>query len=94
MSEPLVNIRLNISEAVAKEVISESEANELIEEMKRTYFPQRSYSLLLEIALELLDREKARRLKKFVEKDAKDLKKSDALMVIATIKTLIKSEEY
>jgi hypothetical protein len=94
MSEPLVNIRLNISEAVAKEVISESEANELIEEMKRTYFPQRSYSLLLEIALELLDREKARRLKEFVENDAKDLKKSDALMVIATIKTLIKSEEY
>jgi hypothetical protein len=75
-------------------VISESEANELIEEMKRTYFPQRSYSLLLEIALELLDREKARRLKEFVENDAKDLKKSDALMVIATIKTLIKSEEY
>jgi len=94
MSEPLVNIRLNVSEAAAEEVISEAEANELVEEMRRTYFPQRSYPLLLEIARAMLGRERARRLKKFVENDAKDLKKSDALMVIATIKTLIKSEEY
>jgi hypothetical protein len=94
MSEPLVNIRLTISKAAAKDVISEAEANELVGEMKAVYFPERSYSLLLGKARKVLGRNRARRLKEFVGKNAKDLKKSDALMVIATIKTLIKSEEY
>jgi hypothetical protein len=61
--------------------------------MKHTYFPGRSYDLLLRIARERFGRETGRRLKEFVEKEAKSLKKSDALMVIATIKTLIKNEE-
>ncbi|MDD1768541.1 MAG: TfuA-related McrA-glycine thioamidation protein [Methanomassiliicoccales archaeon] len=94
LSEPLVNIRFNISEAAANGAISAAEANELIEQMRRVYFPERSYPLLVEKAHSVLDREGSRRLKEFLRSNAKDLKKSDALMVIATIKTLIKSEEY
>jgi hypothetical protein len=94
LSEPLVNIRFNVSEAAANGVISAAEANELIEQMRRIYFPERSYLLLVEKAHSVLDREGSRRLKQFIVSNAKDLKKFDALMVIATIKTLIKSEEY
>jgi hypothetical protein len=93
MSEPLVNLRHNLSQAVARRVIPGTVAQELIDEMKHTYFPRRSYDLLLRITRERFGRETGRRLKEFVEKEAKNLKKSDALMIIATIKTLIENEE-
>jgi hypothetical protein len=90
MSEALVNIRFNVSRAVERNVISVTEADVLIDEIKRTYFPKRSYDLLLSIAHDRFGKDKSNGLRAFLGNQAKDLKKSDALMVIATIKTLIK----
>jgi hypothetical protein len=94
MSEALVNLRFNISRAVERNVISLAEADVLIDEIKRTYFPKRSYDLLLSIAQDKFGKDKSSGLRAFLGNQSKDLKKSDALMVIATIKTLIKSELY
>lgn len=93
MSEPLVNIRFNLSRAVANRVIPETIAEELIEMMREVYFPERSYSLLVEKSRSVLGPEGSNRLREFLGRSGEDLKKSDALMVIATIKTLIKSEK-
>ncbi|MDD1765537.1 MAG: TfuA-related McrA-glycine thioamidation protein [Methanomassiliicoccales archaeon] len=94
MSEALVNLRFNVSRAVDRNVISLAEADLMIDEIKRTYFPKRSYDLLLSIAQDKFGKDKSDGLRAFLGNQAKDLKKSDALMVIATIKTLIKSELY
>ncbi len=94
LSEPLVNIRFNLGRAVAGRVITEAAANELVDIMKKEYFPNRSYPLLIKKSRSVLGPEGAVRLKEFLERDSEDLKKSDALMVIATIKTLIDFEEY
>lgn len=90
MSEALVNLRFNVSRAVERNVISVTEADVLIDEIKRTYFPKRSYDLLLSIAYDKFGKDKSSGLRAFLGNQVKDLKKSDALMVIATIKTLIK----
>lgn len=90
MSEALVNLRFNVSRAVERNVISVTEADVLIDEIKRTYFPKRSYDLLLSIAHDRFGKDKSNGLRAFLRNQVKDLKKSDALMVIATIKTLIK----
>ena len=94
MSEALVNLRFNVSRAVDRNVISLAEADLMIDEIKRTYFPKRSYDLLLSIAQDKFGKDKSDGLRAFLGNQVKDLKKSDALMVIATIKTLIKSELY
>lgn len=94
LSEPLVNLRHNIAAAVGKGVISADHASALIDRLRQTYFPHRSYALLFEIAKEVLDLKTAQRLRDFIKREAEDLKRSDALMVIATIKTFIKKQKY
>ena len=54
-SEPLVNIRRGLEMAEAAGIIEERERNDLVEQMKVLYFPDRSYSALAKLCPRLRD---------------------------------------
>lgn len=93
LSEALINIRYNLKSAVNLGIISESQSEDIIRELKEIYFPERSYEKALEIAHKKLKRNEFNRLREYLMKHAKDLKKSDAELVITTIKNLIYAEK-
>ncbi len=93
LSEPLVNIRCNLASAAKAGVLSDLQAHVLLRTLKETYFPNRTFSLLFEIARRELGDTVAGRVREHVETSGRNVKKSDALMVIATIKNLIQNSE-
>lgn len=88
LSEPLINIRLNLEKACREDVLTHSNTNILLSEIKRIYYPQRSFDVLLQMASRLLTPEDARKLYIFLEKEAEDFKKKDALFLLNAIKKM------
>lgn len=86
LSEPLINLRLNLEDAAKKRVITESESARLLERMKAVYYPSRSYDLLLATARDLLSEKALRRLEEFVRSRAKDYKRIDAISLLSAVK--------
>lgn len=93
LSEALINIRYNLESAANSGIISETQSEVIMRELKAIYFPERSYEKTLEIAHKNLKKNEFTRLREYLIKQSKDLKKSDAELVIATIKNLIHSEK-
>ncbi|MEM2943833.1 MAG: TfuA-related McrA-glycine thioamidation protein [Methanomassiliicoccales archaeon] len=91
LSEPLINIRHNLENAVAHGIISSRDYEELIKEIKKIYFPMRSYDLLKSIAATKLKQQDYSRFLSYLEENKKDLKRQDAELVVMTIKDLIGS---
>ncbi|MCE5296311.1 MAG: TfuA-related McrA-glycine thioamidation protein [Euryarchaeota archaeon] len=88
LSEPLVNIRYLLSSAVKSGVIEVEEKEALIKEMKALYYPRRSFFSLLASARDNLGEERAALIKKMIDSDSFDLKRSDSLKVLYTMKEL------
>jgi hypothetical protein len=86
LSEPLINLRLNLEAAATRGVISDSDATRLIAELKRTFYPKRSYELLLSTARKLLGEEDFNRLSMFLQDCAIDFKRKDAILVLKAVK--------
>lgn len=87
LSEPLINLRLNLEAAAARGVVSEADAARLIAELKRTFYPKRSYEQLRSTAGKLLEEEDFNRLSKFLEEHTVDYKEEDAFLVLKAVKT-------
>ena len=86
LSEPLINLRLNIERAVERRVIKESEAKALIDRLKSIYYPQRTYEKMLAISAEVLQPQEHRNFEKFIFSESVDFKKNDAISVIKAVK--------
>ena len=91
LSEPLVNIRLNLTRAVKAGIVSESDASLALERMKQTYFPKRSIALLLNVLSEGAGEDVARNLKAYIEAEYEDFKRKDALEVLSTLRKMQKN---
>ncbi|OPY31713.1 MAG: TfuA-like protein [Methanomassiliicoccales archaeon PtaU1.Bin124] len=88
LSEPLVNMRHFLAEAVRRGVIGQEEADMIIAEMKSLYYPRRSYHELLKSASKIVDEVTLLALKKMLDSESFDLKRMDALEVLNTLKRL------
>jgi hypothetical protein len=88
LSEPLVNIRLNLTRAVEAGIVSESDASFALERMKQTYFPKRSIALLLNVLSEGAGEDVARNLKTYIDAEYEDFKRKDALEVLSTLRKM------
>jgi hypothetical protein len=89
LSEPLVNIRVNLDEAKRRRLITPAAREHLLEAMRATYFPRRTIPALLALADELLSPEKTARLRSFVENDYIDVKKKDAIEVLTIVESAV-----
>lgn len=77
LSEPLVNIRAALCEAVQQGIISSSQAGELIEKLRQVWFPDRSYHLVAQLCPAL---------RHFLAGNPPDQKADDARLLLQTIR--------
>ena len=84
LSVPLISMRYVFDNAVAENIISESEKDELLDIAKKTFYPKRNYSQTL--AESSLDNNKKGDLINFI-RESKDIKKEDAKDLLNLIKS-------
>jgi TfuA protein len=85
LSEPLVNMRLNIENATIDGTITGKEAEQIISCLKSIYFPKRTMTMLNDCVERNLSIERSRALTKKFDIDYVDYKKEDATKLLATI---------
>lgn len=92
LSEPLVNIRATLAAAVP-EIISAEEHDQLVEFVRRLYFPERSFATLLKVG-PATEWPVARRnaLLRFLAKRRIDQKRLDAIAVLTAVASGAASE--
>lgn len=88
LSEPLINIRLNLDKATDEGVITDSSKNIILQNIKCVYYPRRNFQLISEVARGLLTLEESQKLDTFLKKGIEDFKKNDALLLINAVKNL------
>ena len=88
LSEALVNITNNFQKAYIKGLISKSELENLLKIAKSIYYPKRTYEQILNYSN--ISFQKKTSLKSFLDKETKDIKREDALLVLKCIKRIIK----
>lgn len=88
LSEPLVNIRFLLSSAVKKGIIEVEEKEALVSEMKRLYFPRRSFDSLIAAAEKMIGKERSSLIQKMLDANSFDLKRCDSLEVLYTMNEL------
>ena len=85
LSEPLVNIRSTLSSALRLGVIEESFADFLTNRAKATFYPERSFSRLLDGLEDQDDRIGAERLASWLPGGRVDQKRADAMACLARV---------
>lgn len=83
LSEPLINMKYVFTNAVAENIITEEEKDELLAIAKQTFYPKRNYAQTL--AQSSLDDDAKNSLIDFIRESA-DIKKEDAKDLLKTIK--------
>ena len=86
ISEPLVNMRVNLNHAVEGGLISAEQRDSILSELKGVYFPRRTKQILSEIARKSIGPEDFSRLNVFFGNHYKDIKKEDAIEVLLHLK--------
>ncbi len=88
LSEPLINIRLNLEKAREKGAIGPETEKALLIEMKTVFYPRRNFSLLIEMAERISEKKEAQKLKNFLRDEAEDFKQKDALFLLKAVKQI------
>lgn len=87
-SVPLVNVRLALSGAVEKGLIGHESQATLLRHMKALYFPERSQARLLRLASEHLPAAESAALRSYLESEAPDAKREDAVALLRRAKQI------
>jgi hypothetical protein len=90
LSEPLVNIRHFLSEAVHRGVLEAAIAESYLERVRDVFYPRRSFDLLLQMVQED-DEDLYDELDAMLMSSSFDLKRSDTLKVLNTMTELMSS---
>lgn len=93
LSEPLVNIRATLQEALASGVIGAGAARALFDAARNLYFPDRTYDAIVEAAEGKADPEDLARFAEFAGEHAVDRKREDALLALRYIKEIVDGVE-
>ena len=88
LSEPLINMKYVFTNAVAENIITEEEKDELLTIAKETFYPKRNYAQTL--AKSSLDNESKGKLIDFI-RTSDDIKKEDGKNLLKHIKDIAKS---
>ena len=86
LSVPLINMRYVFTNATNENVITDEEKDELLAIAKKTYYPKRNYSMVLNESS--LDADKKGKLINFI-RESDDIKKEDAKSLLKYIKSTI-----
>jgi hypothetical protein len=86
LSEPLVNMRLNLKDAVSVGILDQNDVSSVLQRVGERYFPRRSIELLKETVNEVLDARKASHVRAYIEAKYLDYKRQDAMKVLASLR--------
>jgi len=86
LSEPTVNIRSVLNQAVEAGVIGLGQKDVLLKEYRSIYYPRRTVQAFLKIAASSLNEVEATRFNTFFTDNYRDIKKDDAITVLKLIK--------
>ena len=89
LSVPLINMRYIFDNATSENIITKKEKDELLSIAKKTYYPKRNYSLVLNESD--LDDDKKGLLINFI-RESEDIKKEDAKLLLKHIKSICQCE--
>jgi hypothetical protein len=87
-SEPLVNTRYALRSAIRSGIVTRSEARMIVERLKRIYFPERTRSLTLRVACDVLGQERAAGLGDFLAAQPISAKTADAKSLVIALSRL------
>jgi TfuA protein len=86
VSEPTVNIRFVLNQAVEAGVIGVEQKDDLLKKLRSVYYPRRTIRTFLDIAASTLNEIEAGRFNDFFAENYRDIKKDDALTVLKLVK--------
>ncbi len=89
LSEPLINLRLNLRNACDEGIITSADADVLLRELKKEFYPRRSYEKLFYIAKYILLNKDAQALEDHLRKRAIDFKRNDAILLLNAVKAVV-----
>lgn len=92
LSEPLINLRLNLLDASEKGIITSADADVLLKELKKEFYPRRSYEMLFYIANNILLNKDAQALEEHLRKSKIDFKRNDAILLLNAVKATIEKK--
>lgn len=92
LSEPLINLRLNLIDACERGIITSSDTDTLLRELKKEFYPRRSYEKLFYIANNILLSKDAQALEEHLRKCKIDFKRNDAILLINAVKVVIENK--
>jgi len=85
LSEAFISMKYNLEKALKQGIITKNEFNEIIIQLKSTYYPKRNYNIIFNV----LNENHSNNLKKFLDENKVDVKTKDAIAVLKYIKRLI-----
>ena len=88
LSEPLINIRFTLKEAVQQEIITSQERAALLAAAQSVFYPQRTYGRIVSAAGAAIDQETQERFLAFVKLHAVDRKREDAIAALDYIRKI------
>ncbi len=88
LSEPLINIRFTLKEAVQQEIITPQERAALLAAAQSVFYPQRTYGRIVSAAGAAIDQETQERFLAFVKLHAVDRKREDAIAALDYIRKI------
>ena len=88
LSEPLVNIRFTLQQAVADEIITAAEHAALLAAARSLFYPQRTYPAIITAAGDTVDAATRDRFRAWVQDHAVDRKRLDAIAALEYIRNL------
>lgn len=94
LSEPLINFRLNLEDAVKAGQISKKVADYALSELKKVYYPRRNYNKFKEILSSLLSGSEFKTFIDYWNYNYQDFKNLDAKLILENIKTNAKNLHF
>ena len=88
LSEPLVNVRFLLNEAVEHNVISAETRQQLLKSFRSIYYPRRTKQAFKSTIASIKGGEEADRLNRYFEDNYRDIKKEDAIALLQSVKQL------
>ncbi|MCG7843876.1 MAG: TfuA-related McrA-glycine thioamidation protein [Methanomassiliicoccales archaeon] len=88
LSEPMVNIRCTLSEAVSAKVLTPEVMEELLRRLRSVYYPRRTIPAFMAMVDSILEAERVELFELYFAKNYRDIKKEDAINVLKFLKNL------
>lgn len=92
LSEPLVNVRATLESLLSRGMISQRDGEVILESAKEIPFHLRSYSRIIQKAIDRIGKERAKKIFELLLKERVDQKRIDAIEVLNKIRELAKTK--